>query len=179
MKRVLLRFPILPRSIAWARAEAVAARGLALASVGRLAEARAIAGDAIAATRAIEVRVIAPAIEAICCVKERSTGMKDAIQSLLQTGTDSGAVDLIVTAYRGNGDLLEEMLASRTTRERAVHIMMRAGDTDLLDASGLDPIAIHDPVGSLLGAKQRCTSCYVMAWETGRSPVDSSSQKAR
>ena len=27
--------------------------------------------------------------------------------------------------------------------------MMRAGDTDLLDASGLDPIAIHDPVGSL------------------------------
>ena len=64
-----LEVPDIPRSIAWARAEAVASRGLALASVGRLAEARAIAGDAIAATRAIEVRVIAPAIEAICCVK--------------------------------------------------------------------------------------------------------------
>ena len=75
--------------------------------------------------------------------------MKSAIQSLVEAGTDSGGLDLIVTAYRGNGDLLEEMIALAMVKEQIVRIMTRAGDTDLLDASGLDPNAIYDPVRSV------------------------------
>ena len=127
----------------------LASRGLALATVGRLTEARWMRDLAISATHAVEVRVLVPAIEAICRLRERAAETKAAMQSFVQAGVDSGAIDLIVTAYRGNGDLLEAMLASSATREQVVHIMTRAGDTGLLDATGHDLHSLFDPVGSL------------------------------
>jgi len=144
-----LEVPDTQRSLPTARAELLASRGLALATVGRLAEARSIAGSVLGATQSVEVRVLAPAIAAVCSVRERSTEMRSSLETLVRAATDSGGLDLLVTAYRGNGDLLEDMLASPLLREHVVRIMARAGDDDLLEASGLDPSAIYDPVVSL------------------------------
>ena len=63
---------------------------------------------------------------ALCPLKQRTSGTREALELLLLTAMDSGAVDLVVSAYRGNPDLLEAMLSSPGTREHTVHIMMRA-----------------------------------------------------
>jgi len=62
---------------------------------------------------------------------------------------ESRAVDLVVTAYRGNSDLLAALLSSGTTRERVGHLMARVGDGDLLAAAGLEPDYLYDPLESL------------------------------
>jgi DNA-binding NarL/FixJ family response regulator len=62
---------------------------------------------------------------------------------------DSGAVDLVVSAYRGNADLLDAMLSLPSTREQTVHVLTRAGDAVLLEAAGLDLASLYDPVEAL------------------------------
>ena len=50
---------------------------------------------------------------------------------MIETAFDAGAVDLVVTAYRGNPDLLVAMLSSMTARDKSLHIVARAGDQGL------------------------------------------------
>lgn len=89
------------------------------------------------------------AIGAICDLREGLPRMRASIASLIDVGTDSGGVDLVVTAYRGNGDLLEALLSSDATREQTTHIMTRAGDADLLVAAGFEAASLYDPLQSL------------------------------
>ena len=62
---------------------------------------------------------------------------------------DSGGVDLVVAAYRGNPDLLEALLTSQITKERTMQILSRAGDQSHLQAAELSPASAGDPVASL------------------------------
>ena len=141
--------PDLEHSVRAMRGEVLSSRGLALATIGRFADAQALGAEAAEVTKGIEARLLVPAIHALCSLKQRTSGTREAVELLLLTAMDSGAVDLVVSAYRGNPDLLEAMLSSPSTREQTVHIVMRAGDESLLAAAGLEPTAIQDPVEAL------------------------------
>src|SRR4029077_18468649 len=95
--------------------EVLASRALALATMGRLADAQSLATTAEQVTRGIQARVLVAATKAICALKQRTAGMRDSIERLARVGMDSGAVDLVVVAYRGNPELLEALMSSATT----------------------------------------------------------------
>ena len=134
--------PDLSSSLRSMRGEVLASRGLALATLGRLAEAKALAGDAAGATTSVETRVLVAAIEAICALRGRTRDWTDAVERLVDVAFDAGGVDLLVTAYRGNADLLEALSASRrrrgngrstSSRVRAIKIRRGSGSRDYND----------------------------------------------
>ena len=141
--------PDLEVSLKSMRGEVLASRGLALASLGRLGEARALRAEAIETTTGVEARVLAAAIDAVCAVNGRAASMMDSIERLVHTAFDAGAVDLVVTAYRGNPDLLATLLSSVIARERTMYIVARAGDESLVNAIGREPVSSADPVETL------------------------------
>ena len=141
--------PDLEMSLKSMRGEVLASRGLALSSMGRLGEAHALRTQAIGTTAGVEARVLSAAIDAVCAVNGRAAGMMDSIEGLVKSAFDAGAVDLVVTAYRGNPDLLAALLASAAARERTMYIVARAGDESLVNAIGRDSIASADPVETL------------------------------
>jgi DNA-binding CsgD family transcriptional regulator len=127
----------------------LASRGLALATLGLFAEARSFASKAAEATSGLEVRVLVPAIEAICAIRGRTSEWRSAVERLVDVAFDGNGVDLVVSAYRGNADLLEALLTSQVTRERTLYILTRAGDESLVEAAGLEATSAADPVSSL------------------------------
>ena len=131
------------------RGEVVASRGLALASLGRLEDARALANEALVTTTGVEARVLAAAIDAVCAVTAREVGMLEVVERLVDIAFDAGAADLAVTAYRANADLLAALLASPVARERTMYIVARAGDQSLVQAVGGKASLSTDPVNSL------------------------------
>ena len=146
--------PDLQNSLSAMRGEVVASRGLALASLGRLEEARRLGSEALSMTRGVEARVLAAGIDAVCAVLGRTPRMLDDVESMIETAFDAGAVDLVVTAYRGNPDLLVAMLASATARDRAIHVVARAGDQGLSSALGAESVSANEPV-KLLSPRER------------------------
>ena len=54
-----------------------------------------------------------------------------------------------MTAYRANPALLSLLLASNELRDNALFLVRRARDEELLEALGLSPASIVDPVGTL------------------------------
>jgi DNA-binding NarL/FixJ family response regulator len=145
----LIEPPDVQKTLRQMRGEVLASRGLALASVGRYDEAQGLASAASKATKGIETRVLVAAIEAVCALKQRSSQMRESVERLVSVGVDSGAVDLVVTAYRGNAELLEALLSYPETKERTMYIVRRAGDESLLAAGGLDARSLTDPVERL------------------------------
>ena len=59
------------------RGEVLASRGLALVTLGRLAEAKSLASKAAGATTSVETRVLVAAIEAICAMRERTARLEE------------------------------------------------------------------------------------------------------
>ena len=141
--------PDLETSLNAMRGEVLASRGLALASVGRLDEARRLGSEALQTTGGVEARVLAASIEAVCAVRGRTAGMLEAIEQLVATAFEAGAVDLVVTAYRGNPDLLMALLSSVIARDRTLHIVVRAGDEKLARALGSETVSATEPVKTL------------------------------
>ena len=141
--------PDLSHSLRSMRGEVLASRALALVTLGRLAEARSFASRAAEATSSIETRVLVPAIDAICAIRGRSNDWRSAVERLVDVAFDGGGVDLVVTAYRGNSDLLEALFTSQVTRERTMYMLARAGDEILVQAAGLDTTLAADPVATL------------------------------
>jgi ATP/maltotriose-dependent transcriptional regulator MalT len=141
--------PDLEHALQWVRSEVLAARGLALATVGRLAEAIAMADEARRASNLVDARILAAAIDAVCAIKRRDRNLRDTIKNLVDTAFAAGAVDPLVIAYRGNAELLDALLSSSATREQTWHVAVRAGDEMLARAAGFDPISTASPVDSL------------------------------
>ena len=48
------------------------------------------------------------AIDAVCAVTVARLGQMETVEWLVTDAFDAGAVDLVVTAYRGNPDLLDD-----------------------------------------------------------------------
>ena len=137
--------PELGGSLPAMRGEVLASRGLILASLGRFDEARALGAEASSSTRGIEATVLSSAIEAVSRVNGRDARVLDAVESLTELAFETGAVDILVTTYRANPDLLGLLLSS-SSREQTVYLVARAGDEDLVatvvgaGGSTLDPL---------------------------------------
>lgn len=136
-------------SLAGMRGEVWASRGLALACIGRLNEARDLAALSAQATRAIETRVLVRCIRAIAALKARDPHLTDEVRELMATAWDAGAVDYVVTSYRANPELLAALLRDPSTAERAGYIVSRAADNELAASIGLDAAAVYSPVSTL------------------------------
>lgn len=136
--------PSLEESLRSMRGEVLASRGLALASIGRLEEARTLAREAVGSTNAVEARVLAVAVDAVCSVNGRDPQMHEHVENMIDVGFEAGAVDLVVGTYRASVDVLSVALSSPSVRERTVFIVGRARDEQLLEflmsgSASLDP----------------------------------------
>ena len=156
-----LETPDLEHSVRAMRGEVLSSRGLALATIGRFADAQALGTEAANVTKGIEARLLVPAIHALCSLKQRTSGTREAVELLLLTAMDSGAVDLVVSAYRGNPDLLEAMLLAPGTREHTVHIVRRAGDENCWRRLGSSPQLSRTRLKHSLVENERSTTCSV------------------
>jgi DNA-binding NarL/FixJ family response regulator len=134
--------------------EILSSRGLALACIGRFAEAEELAGSALATTCAIETRVLVPAIRAIIAVKTRASNMREAVANLVDEAFACSAVGLLITSYRASQDVMDVLLSSAATSERAIYALHRAGDLNLAESLGQSPLEAIDP-RRLLSPRER------------------------
>jgi ATP/maltotriose-dependent transcriptional regulator MalT len=146
--------PDLGGAVASMRGEVLGSRALALASIGRIDEAVALANDAAAGTKGIEAHALLYAVRAVCALKSRSDDLLERCEALLTQGFDIGSVDFVVTAYRANPELLATILTSNQARDRALFLVRRARDDRLLGALGLSAASLVDPAVAL-SARER------------------------
>jgi len=140
-----LSLPTTRSSIAAAQAEVLGSRALVLASVGRVEEALTLTREFQGSTAAVEPLVLLSAVEAISALKRREDNAIELVTVLGQTAFSTGAVDLLVTAYRLTPELLAVLLRPAATRERLVELIREAGDEDLARAVGLSIESDDDP----------------------------------
>jgi len=131
------------------KGEVLASRGLALATLGRLDEATDLADEAGRTTTGIEAQALRMAVAAVCSLKERRDDVFGRCDALIEHVFAAGAVDIAVTAYRSNPELLGALLASGRTRDKVAYLLKRAGDEDRAAAAGILPSAFVDPAASL------------------------------
>jgi len=134
--------------------ESVGSRALALATMARVGEAMSLAEASIAGTRGLEAAALYDAVRAVCSIKLRAPDMIEQCVLLLRRALDLGAPDLVVTAYRANPGLLSVLLASSDVRDKALFLVRRARDDELLESLGLSAASIVDPV-TKLSARER------------------------
>jgi ATP/maltotriose-dependent transcriptional regulator MalT len=152
--------PELGHSLPAMRGEVLASRGLVLASLGRCEEARSLGSEASTVTQGIEATVLASAVETVCRINERDSRVLDAVEGLVRLAFDTGAVDVLVTTYRANPDLLGLLLSSPECREQTVFLIARAEDEDLASTVAGYGGSTLDPRESL---SKREREVYVLA----------------
>jgi DNA-binding NarL/FixJ family response regulator len=141
--------PDLSDSLPAMRGEVWASRGLALACMGRLAEAEKCAEDVRGTTRAVEPSVLVLCIDAIRALKTRDPELTRTLRSLVEGAFEAGGVDFVVTSYRASPDLLAALLRDPATAEGAGYIVARASDQALAESMGVDLLAALDPIAAL------------------------------
>jgi DNA-binding CsgD family transcriptional regulator len=146
--------PDLSDSLPGMRGEVWASRGLALACMGRVAEARQLADESATSTRAVESRVLVHCIQTMVALKTRDPELSNLIRALIAVAFEAGAVDYVVTSYRASPDLLASLLRDPVTAERTGYIIARASDQEVARAIGVDALEALDPV-STLSARER------------------------
>jgi DNA-binding CsgD family transcriptional regulator len=146
--------PDLTHSLPGMRGEVLASRGLAMACLGRLEEARQLAQLAVVGTRAIEATLLARCARALIALKSRDPDLSEEVRQLVRHAWDAGGVDCIVTTYRASPDLLSALFQDPHTAETAAFIVGRASDHELAAAVGVDFADALDPV-STLSARER------------------------
>ncbi len=141
---LMLEVPDLNHSLPAARVEVQCSRGIPLAVLGRTDEALALIRDYRESTRAVEPLVLGQAVEAIVALKSRHAGANELVEALEEVAFGTGAVDLLVTAYRSSPELLAVLLR-RPRRERVAGLIRRVRDDDLTTAIGQPISADADP----------------------------------
>jgi DNA-binding NarL/FixJ family response regulator len=122
--------------------EVVCSRALVMACGGRVAEALETLDGVRGITTAVEPTVLTPAVEAICAVRSGGADVIERANALEGAAFATGAVDILVTAYRSCPELLSILLRSTADR-RFRELVARVGDSDLANAVG-HPIAFED-----------------------------------
>jgi DNA-binding NarL/FixJ family response regulator len=134
------------------RSEVLCSKALVLACIERFEEALDLIARAKSLTRAVETVVLVSAVDAICALR---AGKHDAVQLvgvLAETALSTGAVDLLVAAYRACPELLPVL--TRGPRAHAVEdLIVRVDDADLSEAAG-HPIASGWDRTSLLSPRE-------------------------
>jgi DNA-binding NarL/FixJ family response regulator/tetratricopeptide (TPR) repeat protein len=141
--------PDLSHSLPAMRGEVWGSRGLALACMGRLPEARECAALVTGQTRAVEPTMLVLCIRAVAALKAREQNVDAIIHRLVEACFEAGAVDFVITSYRASPDLLAALLSCTDTAEPTAYIVTRGHDNDLAESMGLDTLAAHDPVSTL------------------------------
>jgi ATP/maltotriose-dependent transcriptional regulator MalT len=141
-----------PGALRVAFAEAACSRALVLACAGRIADALDIVEDVRGTTAEIEVAVLIPAVEAICAVRGGSRDAFARAGVLGNAAFETGALDLLVTAYRACPELLSILLRAEGNREFR-DLVERVGDGDLADAVGR-PLPTNDDRRLLLSPRE-------------------------
>lgn len=139
-----VRVPPLEPAVPSTQAELQCSRALLFALSGRVGEARSAVDECRGLSRAVEAAVLGAAVDAICALKSRGEDAIDAVAKLQESAFSTGAVDLLVTAYRSCPALLTVLLRSTTSRDRFVELLERAHDEDLASAAGY-AISLSDP----------------------------------
>ncbi|MBA2372401.1 MAG: hypothetical protein H0V71_12260 [Chloroflexi bacterium] len=137
------------RALPSMRGEVLSSRALALATIGRVDEATELAETAAGATLGIETQALCAAVDAVASLKRRSDDIMDHCDALIEHVFAAGSVDIAVTAYRANPELLAALFASRRIRDQVVYLTRRAGDEPLVEALGLSSSAVVDPATAL------------------------------
>jgi DNA-binding CsgD family transcriptional regulator len=143
----------LPGALQASVAEAACSRALVLACAGRTDDALEIVTDVRGTTAAIEPTVLIPAVEAICALRRGSSDAFARAVGLGKIAFETGALDLLVTAYRACPELLSILLRVEGNREFR-ELVERVGDSDLADAAG-HPLATNDDRRLLLSPRER------------------------
>jgi DNA-binding NarL/FixJ family response regulator len=146
--------PDLADSLPAMRGEVWASRGLALACMGRLADARHCAEAVEGTTQAVEPNVLLLCIDAIRALKMRDPDLADSLRRLIAGSFAAGGVDFVVTAYRASPDLLVALFRDPATAEGAGYVIARASDQHLAEEMGVDTLSALDPVAKL-SARER------------------------
>lgn len=141
--------PDLSGALPGMRGEVIASRGLALACIGRIAEARRLADETRTTTRGIEARILTLCIDAVCSVKARQPDQLELTAKMLSEAYTAGAPDLVVTTYRASPEILTMLLRGADTAEVAGYVVTRARDHALAAALGIDPVEAIDPISRL------------------------------
>ncbi len=149
-----LEVPPLATSLPAARAEVLCSRALVLSSAGRVDEALVLAGEARGLSRAVEPAVLLAAVDAVSALKRRDTCAIERVSELEETALSTGAVDLLVTAYRSTPELLAVLLRASSDRDRLVALIRRVGDEDLAGAVG-EPVAVGEDPRARLSPRER------------------------
>jgi ATP/maltotriose-dependent transcriptional regulator MalT len=135
-----------------ATGEAAASKALVLACAGRTAEALELVGEVRGTTTTVEVLVLIPGVEAVCALRDGSVDVVDRALGLERAAFDTGALDLLVTAYRACPELLAILL--RAVKRRRFRTLVEAvGDHDLAKHLG-HPIAVNDDKRLLLTPRE-------------------------
>jgi DNA-binding NarL/FixJ family response regulator len=128
-----------------ARAEVVLSRALVLASAGRTTDARSLVDEVCGLSHAVEPAVLAPAVEAICALRLHSPDAIERVVELEHAAFGTGALDILVTAYRSSPELLMVLLRASTQQERITGLIRAARDEDLARAIGRPLFTSGDP----------------------------------
>ncbi len=124
-------------------AEVTSSRALALAAADRLDEAHATL-RAVESSPAVESIVLSAAVRAITSLKLDDARTASWVSNLEEKAFATGAVDLLVTAYRAVPELLVVLLR-RGGGQRLMDLVRRVGDHDLLRPLGVAGWRDDDP----------------------------------
>jgi ATP/maltotriose-dependent transcriptional regulator MalT len=131
-----IEVPTLEDAIASIRGEVLTVRGLVLATVGRVDEACLMLGRVRGTTGAVETAVLSAAIEAVVALKRRDSNAAERVIEFEGAAFGSGALDLLVMAYRACPELLARLLRESSDTTRLSALIALVGDRDLVRAIG-------------------------------------------
>ena len=149
-----LAVPDLRSALPAIRGEVLGSRALALASVGRTSEAEELIIQIGATSAAVELAVLRPATDATIAVRRTETDLVDRVKALERSAFHTGAVDLLVAAYRATPELLAVLIKASLNPDRFVDLVRRAGDEDLARVVG-QPIDVADDPAARLTRRER------------------------
>jgi DNA-binding NarL/FixJ family response regulator len=132
--------------------EVACSRALLLACAGRLDDAIELVDEVRGTTTAVELVVLAPAVDAVCALRSGASDIVERVTRLESAAFQTGAVDLLVTTYRACPELLPILLRA-TEGRRFRELVERVGDEDLAKAVG-HPIAVNDDKRLLLSRRE-------------------------
>jgi DNA-binding CsgD family transcriptional regulator len=141
--------PDLSESLPAMRGEVWASRGLALACLGRLSEAKRSIQEVDGITRALEPRLLSAATGVVIALKARDPDLATSLREFITAVSACSGADFVVTAYRANPELLAALLRDQAIAEQVGYIVARASDQRLVEAVGVDLLDAVDPVSSL------------------------------
>jgi DNA-binding NarL/FixJ family response regulator len=116
---------------------------MVLAAAGRLDDACELIHQVGAPVTAVEPRVLISVVEALRSIGCREPEALDLVVVMEETAFSTGALDLLVAAYRTSAELLAMLLRASRDPDRLGMLIRRVGDEDLAQAVGR-PIVLSD-----------------------------------